>query len=110
MKYYIVKLETGTVGTETHELLSVEDGTTQEEMEDMIHEMALNNAEMYGIYEGDPYQDMMGDDEDDIDNYMSDSYSDDISGYILGEYDPEEHDCLRPGGGSFQLDIDRNQA
>lgn len=38
-----------------------------------------------------------------------DEYLDEGPDYYVEEYDPEKHDCLRAGGGSFADDFDRER-
>jgi hypothetical protein len=102
MKHYIVHLSAGFAGMDSHDLLSVEDGTSQEKLDEMAWQMAVQHAEMYGIYPADQYSEEDGIDEDSL------SYN--IEGYVVGEYDPEKHDMYRCGGGSFQDEIDRIKA
>ena len=101
MKHYIVKLTTGYCGMDAHDILSMEDDATQDEIDQECWYMAVAHAENYGIYPAEDYSD--GEEEMD-----EESLSDNIEGYSLGEYDPEKHDMYRSGGGSFQDDIDRN--
>lgn len=88
-------LETGTVGTDACEVLEFEDTVTDEQLNETGRELALNNAEAYGIYPAYEYDREDGDEDD-----GGDTYSDDISSY-WEEYDPEKHDQLKPGGGTW---------
>lgn len=91
---------TGFAGMDAHDILTMPDDATEDDIDDEAYQMALSNAEMHGIY---PYPDEKFSDED-IDEA---SLSDNIEGWSIGEYVPELHDRYRPGGGSFKNDIDR---
>jgi len=102
MKHYIVSLHTGFVGMDAHDLLSLRDNHTEEEINEAVWQMALDHAQSYGVELESSRPDDFDWDEDD------DNYSDNIEGYAE-LYDPEKHDMLRAGGGSFQDEIDRNE-
>lgn len=80
---------TGYCGEEGCEALEVEEGTTQEQLDDYAYELAVGNAESYGRYRCDC------DDED-----CEDEHSDCIEG-SWSIFDAEKHDQLKPGGGSW---------
>lgn len=94
---------TGFAGMDAHDILTMPDDATEDEIADEAYQMALSNAEMYGIY---PYPDEDFDDFDDEDIDEA-SLSDNIEGWSIGEYVPALHDKYHPGGGSFQNDISK---
>lgn len=96
MKQLIVKMHTGFAGMDQYDILIMPDDATEEEIYDEAYSMAVEHAEMYGIY---PYPDDFDEDED------VGEYSDNIDGYVIGEYVPEKHDMYRCGGGSFADDF-----
>lgn len=93
---------TGKAGMDAHGILTMPDDATEDKIADEAYQMALNNAEMYGIYPSEEYPD-----EDFDEDLEKDCLSDNIEGWSIGEYIPELHDMYRPGGGSFKNDIDR---
>ena len=103
MKHYIVSLFAGFVGTDAHDLLSLPDDHTEEELNEAVWEMALQHAEMFGNYPEEHRPDDFDWEEDE------DVYTDNIEGHAE-PYDPELHDRYRAGGGSFQDEIDRVEA
>lgn len=103
MKHYIVSLFAGFVGTDAHDLLSLPDDHTEEELNEEVWDMALNHAQMYGYEPEDNRPDDFNWDEDE------DIYTDNIEGHAE-LYDPELHDMHRSGGGGFQEEIDRAEA
>ncbi len=85
-----MRLDAGFAGTDSAEFWLVPVDATQQEIDDLAWERALNHAEMYGIYP-----------ESERPNYCiyyeeHDSYSDNIEGWFE-DYDPEKHDGLRVG-------------
>ncbi len=108
MKHYIVHMYVGYAGMDAHDILSMPDDATMEEVQDEAHLMALEHAESYGYYPpSDEYpEDYDGEVMDDCD---SDQISDNIEGWAE-PYDPDKHDMHRAGGGSFMDDIARNEA
>lgn len=105
MKHYIVHMYVGYVGMDGHDILSMPDDATEEEVQDEAHLMALEHAESYGYYPpSDEYSE-----EDDDDDWKSDKISDNIEGWAE-PYDPDKHDMHRAGGGSFMDEITRNEA
>lgn len=108
MKHYIVHMHVGYAGMDGHDILSMPDDATMEEVQDEAQLMALEPAESYGYY---PPSDEYPEEEDDDDDsaWNSDQISDNIEGWAE-PYDPDKHDMLRAGGGSFMEDIARNEA
>jgi hypothetical protein len=97
MKRYVVELETGYVGMTTHEALSMPEDHTDDELAQTVWDMAVDHASSYGIEVGDS---------DSFDPDGEEEYSgEDVEGYAE-LYDPEKHDMLRPGGGSFLDDFE----
>lgn len=81
-----------TVGTDFAEAQLVPDNITDEQLSQYAYDISVENAQMYGW--------------DLVDDYSENEYehevtSDDLE-YYWEEYDPEEHDGLRIGGGSFE--------
>lgn len=101
----IAFLHVGFAGMDGCEAMLVEDFATEDEISQEAHYLALQNAEMYGYYPSDEYNEY--DDEDsEEDRIDSDKYSSNIEGYAV-DYDPELHDGQRAGGGSFEQDFAR---
>lgn len=99
-------MHVGYVGMDGYDLLSMPDDATEYEVQDAAHLMALEHAESYGYY---PSGDEYPEEDDSDDDWNSDRISDNIEGYAE-PYDPEKHDSLRAGGGSFMDDIAKNEA
>lgn len=95
MKKLIVKMNTGYAGMSAYDILIMPDDATEDEISEEAYYMAVQHAEMYGIYPPD-----YDSEEDDVD--MS---GENIDGYVIGEYDPAKHDQFRSGGGSFAEDF-----
>lgn len=106
MKHYIVHMHVGYAGMDGHDILSMPDDATEDEVQDAAHLMAIEHAESYGYY---PSGDEYPEEDDSDDDWNSDRISDNIEGYAE-PYDPEKHDSLRAGGGSFMDDIAKNEA
>jgi hypothetical protein len=87
MKTYIVHMFAATVGTEACELLEMWDDHTQEELDSIVWEMALDHAESYGYYPMEDAPDVFEDEEDE------EQYTHNIEGWAE-LYDPEKHDGL----------------
>ena len=96
MRKLIATLYTGYCGSDGHEAFSVDDDTSEDEINIIVYEMALEHACSYGYY---PYPE----DDDDLDE-ENDGYSQGIEG-AWEDYNPEEHDRYRAGGGSFESDF-----
>lgn len=86
MRKIVIHCETGQVGTDSWDFVEVDGNSSIRELDDLVIEYALNNAEMYGIYP--PCEGYDPDDE---------SISDDISG-IWYDYEPEKHDMYTTTG------------
>lgn len=86
MRKLIVHLMTGYCGEDAHEALEIGDDYTTQEIDDICWNLALDNAESYGYEEADPY--------------LFERIE-----YIWEDYDPNEHDMHRSGGGSFEDDF-----
>jgi hypothetical protein len=97
MKRYIVTLETGYAGMDAHEALLMPDDHTEDELSQVVWDMAVDHASSYGVEVGD--SDSF--DPDDNDNEYS---GENVAGFAE-LYDPEKHDGLRCGGGSFEEDF-----
>lgn len=107
MKHYIVHMHVGYAGMDGHDLLSMPDDATEDEVQDEAHLMALQHAESYGYYP--PSDEYPEEDADDDSDWNSDKISNNIEGYAE-PYEPDKHDMHREGGGSFTDDIARNEA
>jgi len=96
MRKLIAHLYTGYCGSDGHAAFSVEDDASEDEIDQIVYEMALEHACSFGYY---PYPD----DDEDFDE-ENDGYSYSIEG-AWEDYIPEEHDRYRGGGGSFEQDF-----
>lgn len=96
MRKLIAHLITGYAGSDARVAVTFDDDTPERVISDELYDMAVQHAEAYGIY---PYPDEdLGEDDDEND------YTDNIEAYYE-VYDPEKHDMLRAGGGSFENDF-----
>lgn len=93
MKRYVVFLDTGYVGMDTCEALSMPDDHTESELSRVVWDMAVEHASSYGIEPSDGFD-------------PEDEYSGENIGGAAELYDPEKHDMLHPGGGSFLEDFE----
>lgn len=88
MRKLFVKTETNTVGTGGYYFIEVPDDMTEAAIEDIIWNLALENADMHGIY---PPSDSWPEFSDDEDEEDYDEGDDNIGGcYTI--YDPKKHD------------------
>jgi hypothetical protein len=87
MKKYVVHMFAATVGTECAEMLEMPDDHTQEDLNSVVWDMALQHAESYGYY---PIEDAPEEFEDEE---HQDSYTEHIEGWAE-PYDPELHDGM----------------
>lgn len=95
MRKLIIKCYTGYCGSDTHRALLVDDHASDEEISEEAYQIAIENAESYGIY---PYPNYEEDMEDGVD------YTENIEA-SWEDYEPSKHDMKRPGGGSFEMDF-----
>lgn len=102
MRKIIFRGSAKTVGTDFAEAALYPDDTPDHILDRDCWEAAVANSEMYGWELVDDY-DYDSEDDSYYDNYCT---YDDINGY-WEEYDPEEHDGHRAGGGSFEEDFAR---
>lgn len=100
MRKIIFHLTTDVVGTDGWENALVDDDTTDDELNDEAYERALSNAEMYGIYPEMDRPDDWDEEENDEGGWQPDTYCEDICG-VWYDYDPEEHDGHKAGGGEW---------
>lgn len=107
-KVYWVGSSTGYAGMDGSDILVLDENHTESELDDRVWELAIENAEMYGIYHQDYYPDEAAEQEADEDgpDWRDDEYTDAIEGWYE-EYDPEKHDMLVPGGSSWESEIQR---
>jgi hypothetical protein len=92
---YFVTCYTGSCGSESHEFIEFDTQPTEEELDRICWDMALENAASYGIY---PMSEMPEDfDEDEATDWRSDEYSEGIEGGAV-PYDAEKHDGYSIGG------------
>lgn len=87
MRKIVCIVHAGMCGTDAAEFIEVEDGTTDEQLNAMCWDIAIQNADMYGIMNRADYEDSENYDEED------ESYSDDIGGF-WEDYIPAKHDHL----------------
>lgn len=100
MRKVILRGYAKTVGTDFAEAAIFEEGTPDSVIDDAAWQAAIANAEMYGYdYTGD---DCILEDEN-YDRYITDSEL----GYYWEDYNGEDHDGHRCGGGSFEEDFER---
>jgi len=92
MRKLIAFLNVGYAGMDAVEAFVMPDDATDGEINEVVWEFALANAEMYGYYPP-------SDDDDQDDEYVSEG----IDGHFE-DYRPE-HDSERAGGGSFEDDF-----
>lgn len=92
---YIVHLYTGFVGSDCYEALEMDDDHTEEELGEIVWEMAVANADRYGYHP--PF-------DEDYDEEQDEGLSNGIEGHAE-IYDPKKHDMRRAGGGSFAMEF-----
>lgn len=97
MRKIIIRGSGKTVGTDFAEALLVPDNTSDEEITQYAFDTSVENAQMYGW-------DLVDDYSTDEDTYENEVTSDELE-YYWEDYDPEEHDSHRAGGGSFEYDF-----
>lgn len=97
MRKIIFRGSSKTVGTDFAEAQLVPDDTTDEQLSQYAYDISVENAQMYGW-------DLVDDYSTDENQYDNEVTSDDLE-YWWEEYDPEEHEGLRAGGGSFEDDF-----
>ena len=85
MRKIVIGMNAGFAGTDAWEFWLIPATVSADELNQFAWECAKNNAEMYGIYPREEYEDGEGFDEDD------ESYSDDIESW-WETYDPDKHD------------------
>lgn len=85
------------VGMDFAEALLVPDDTTIELLNEYAWEASVATAEIYGYY-------LVHDYSEDEDASECEVTVDDLSAW-WEDYDPEKHDMLRAGGGSFEGDF-----
>jgi hypothetical protein len=90
MRKIVLFLHTGYCGMDSHEFWEVSETATDDELNDLCWERAVDHAGSYGVYPRDEYAD-----EPEFED--GDQYSDNIEGSFQ-DYDPEEHDGHRVGG------------
>jgi hypothetical protein len=100
---FTYEVSAGMVGTTMTDVIIVEVSENElklpkDKLEDLAYErgeiwsIAVDHAEGYGVAQNDYGEFCLDGDEDD-------TY--DPEGYVIGIYNPEDHDSLRCGGGSF---------
>jgi len=94
MRKIILRGSAKTVGTDFAEALLVSNDTSDDKITEYCYEASVENAQMYGW-------DLVDDYSNEYDNEVT---SDDLE-YWWEEYDSEEHEGLRAGGGSFEEDF-----
>ncbi len=102
MRKVILRGYAKTVGTDFAEAAIFEEGTPDSVIDEAAWQAAIDNAEMFGYdFIHDDY-DIDAEDEDNWDRYITDSEL----GYYWEDYNGEDHDGHRCGGGSFEEDFD----
>ena len=91
MRKIVFVVDAGMCGTDAAEFVEVPEDTTDHELDCMCWDIAIQNAEMYGIYNRVDYEDEPDYDEDD------ESYSDNIDGH-WEDYNAVKHDDLSHTG------------
>jgi hypothetical protein len=86
MRKIFFTLATGFCGMDGYSVEEFDDDVTDAELNDNAQQLALSNAEMYGVYPSG--SELENYDEEEIDD---NSYSDNIEGYWV-DYLAEEHD------------------
>ena len=84
MRKIFITLHTGYCGSTAHEVMEVEDTTTEKELNQMVWEMAVDNAASYGY-------DLCSDECEDAECEMEHPGSTNIEGFWV-DYVPEKHD------------------
>ncbi len=92
----VVHSHTGFCGMDEWRFLEVNAEDTNEDLDKLAYEIALNNAEAYGIYPSEQYAEMAAEAEEE-DDINGDDYSDNIEGTWY-DYVPELHDMHTIGG------------
>ncbi len=105
-KVWFVTMHTGYCGSDGHDVIVLPASYTDEEVQEIAWQMALENAAMYGYYPPSD-GDSEWEDEEDMDG-DGDNVSSNIEGYAV-PYDPELHDGHSMGG-SFAKEIERQVA
>ena len=90
MRKIVLFLHTGYCGMDSYEFWEVEPTATDNELNELCWERAVDHASSYGIY---PYSEYC--DEPEFED--GDQYSDNIEG-SFEDYNPDEHDGHRVGG------------
>lgn len=89
-----------TVGTDFVQAAVFDDDTPDSVIDEAAWQASIDNAEMYGYeYIGDDC--ILEDEDEDEDRYITDSEL----GYYWEDYNGEDHDGHRCGGGSFEEDF-----
>jgi hypothetical protein len=91
MRKIVLFLHTGYCGMDAWEFWEVDHDLSDDELYDLAWQRAVDNAESYGIYPREWYQDADEYDEED------EAYSDNIEG-SFEDYVPDKHDGHRIGG------------
>ena len=96
-----------TVGTDFAEAALFEAGTPDSVLDQACWEASVENAAMYGWeYVDGNWEPESEDPEEQYEEWDSVCTDDDLN-YFWEEYNPEEHEGLRIGGGSFEDDFAR---
>jgi len=98
-KKMVLFMSTGYAGMDAVEFWKIPVNLSENALNDLAWECALDQADSYGIYPESHRPDDGGDDEEEED----DSYSDNIGGYFE-DYNPKLHDGERVGGDESWLE------
>ena len=91
-KKMVLKLDAGTVGTDSHEAWLIPIDATIDELDDFAWQAARQHAESYGMYNKGDYWDMSDEElESEGIDLDADCYTEDIYGELV-EYNAKEHD------------------
>ena len=88
MKKFAVHCTTSTVGTDDWKFIIVEDEITEDQLNDICYTLALENADIYGIYPPDPTSEI------ELDEEYGESGPDESICGCSHPYNPDEHDPM----------------
>lgn len=100
MKKLFISVYTNQVGTDGHFYVEVPDNMSENDIEDIVQDLANDNAAMYDIYPPSDYNWPQDEDDDYEENYEEEG--DDNIGGSWEIYDAEKHEGYQPGGGPSQ--------
>ncbi len=92
-----VFLEVGYAGMNTTEFIEVDDSISDDDLHDLVWDMAKDHAESYGYYPEKDMSDELEEEEEEESDDTADQYSNGIKGYYE-DYIPEKHDQYTQAG------------